>query len=114
MTPRLKTEIWVSAFLRQAMGEGRFGAVMRKGAPEAGAVYVIVNHLDGSFDLFGPAVGPSHDDLGERRWHREMAGPGSQDEVDRVLDRRKAADPDIWIIEIEDRTGFGGLKPLAD
>ena len=31
---------------------------IRKGAEEAGAVYVIVNHLDGTCHLFGPAPGP--------------------------------------------------------
>ncbi|MCX7349335.1 MAG: DUF1491 family protein, partial [Alphaproteobacteria bacterium] len=44
---RLKSAIWVSAFLRRCMVEGIFGAVVRKGSEEAGAVHVIVNHLDG-------------------------------------------------------------------
>ena len=53
---RLKSGIWVSAFLRRCMVEGLYGAVIRKGAEEAGAVYVIVNHLDGTQHFFGPAA----------------------------------------------------------
>ena len=64
---RLKSEIWVSAFLRRWQAEGCYGAVIRKGAAEAGAVYVIVNHLDGTLHLFGPAPGPGQDEQGDRR-----------------------------------------------
>ncbi|MGL4592631.1 MAG: DUF1491 family protein, partial [Aestuariivirga sp.] len=39
---RLKTAIWVSGLLRRCQAQGLFGAVIRKGAEEAGAVFVIV------------------------------------------------------------------------
>ena len=110
---RLKSEIWVSAFLRQGQVMGRYGAVIRKGAPEAGAVYVIVNHLDGTLHLFGPAPGSSFDATGERRWILELPFPADQAAVDRLLARRSASDPDIWIVEIEDRHGTAGLEPEA-
>lgn len=111
---RLKSEIWVSAFLRRWQVQGYFGAVIRKGAAEAGAVYVIVNHLDGTFHLFGPAPGPAYDDDGERRWYEELAFPASQEAIDRLLAKRAKADPDIWIVEIEDRKGTAGLSPSRD
>ena len=110
---RLKSEIWVSAFLRRGQVEGCYGAVIRKGAPEAGAVYVIVNHLDGTLHLFGPAPGPSHDEAGERRWIEEIPFPASQAAADQLLARRAASDPDIWIVEIEDRSGTAGLAATA-
>ena len=106
---RLKSEIWVGAFLRRWQAQGCFGAVIRKGAGEAGAIYVIVNHLDGTFHFFGPAPGPAYDGQGERRWFEELAFPASQEAIDRVLARRMAADPDIWVVEIEDRAGTAGL-----
>ena len=52
---RLKTGLWVAAYLRRCQVEGVFGAVRRRGAEEAGAVFVRVNRLDGTSDLFGPA-----------------------------------------------------------
>lgn len=111
---RIKSDIWVSAFLRQHMANGRFGAVIRKGAAEAGAVHVIVNHLDGTLHLFGPAPGSSVDEEGERRWVEELPFPADQTSVDRLLSRRAAADPDIWIVEIEDRNGTAGLAVTPD
>lgn len=95
------------------MVEGNYGAVIRKGAEEAGAVYVIVNHLDGTCHLFGPAPGPSHDDEGERRWAHEIVPPGTMPDVEAVLERKRHFDPDIWIVEVEDRFGSAGLVVAA-
>jgi hypothetical protein len=106
---RLKSSIWVSAFLRRAMVEGLYGALIRKGAEEAGAVYVIVNHLDGTCHLFGPSPGASHDEEGERRWMIEVAPPQTPQDAMALLERRIRFDPDIWIVEVEDRTGTAGL-----
>ena len=91
------------------MVEGLYGAVIRKGAEEAGAVYVIVNHLDGTFHLFGPAPGPSHDGEGERRWIEELGFPATMEQIDALLERKRRYDPDIWVVEIEDRKGTAGL-----
>lgn len=110
---RLKTGIWVSAFLRRCMVEGLYGAVIRKGAEEAGAVYVIVNHLNGTFHLFGPAPGPSHDEEGERRWSMELEPPASMEQIDALLERKRRFDPDIWVVEVEDRKGTAGLVATA-
>jgi hypothetical protein len=93
------------------MVEGIFGAVVRKGAEEAGAVYVIVNHLNGSCHLFGPAPGASHDEAGDRLWVEEIVPPQGPAEAMALLDRRIRADPDIWIVEVEDRSGTAGLRP---
>lgn len=106
---RLKTAIWVSAFLRQKQAGGLYGAVLRKGAEEAGAVFVAVNHLDGTFHLFGPAPGPAYDENGGRRWLAEAVPPADQKAVDAIIERRRRGDPDIWVIEIEDRKGTAGL-----
>jgi hypothetical protein len=106
---RLKSAIWVSAFLRRCMVEGIFGAVVRKGAEEAGAVYVIVSHLDGTCHLFGPPPGASHDEEGERLWDEEIAPPKGNADAMALLERRIRSDPDIWIVEVEDRSGTAGL-----
>jgi hypothetical protein len=110
---RLKSEIWVSAFLRRCETQGIYGAVVRKGAPEAGAVYVIVDHRDATLHLFGPAPGPSHDEEGERRWIEEIAFPAAPEAISKLLARRVAADPDIWIVEVEDRRGTAGLVAVS-
>ena len=52
---RLKSSIWVAAYLRRCQTEGIFGAVRRRGAEEAGAVFVKVATLDGNAMLYAPA-----------------------------------------------------------
>jgi len=95
------------------MVEGIFGAVVRKGSEEAGAVHVIVNHLDGTCHLFAPAPGESHDEMGERRWIAEISPPQTPADAMALLDRRLRFDPDLWIVEVEDRKGMAGLSATA-
>lgn len=95
------------------MVEGIFGAVLRKGAEEAGAVHVIINHLDGTCHLFGPAPGEAHDESGERRWIIEVAPPQGAADAMALLERRLRFDPDLWIVEVEDRKGLAGLRATA-
>jgi hypothetical protein len=108
---RLKSEVWVQAFVRRCNGAGKYCTVVARGAAEAGAVFVIINRLDGRFHLFGPAPGPAFDDHGDRRFIEELAFPASEAEVAALLARRKKFDSDLWIIEVEDREGTAGLVP---
>ena len=59
---RLKSTIWVAAYLRRCQTEGIFGAVRRRGAEEAGAVFVKVALLDGNAMLYAPAPQTVYDD----------------------------------------------------
>jgi hypothetical protein len=101
----LKSEIWVQAFLRRCFAQGFYGAVTRKGAAEAGAVYLAVNRLDGRVFLYGPPPGPAYDDRGEKRW--ELIRPDALDPLalQEVIAKLARIDPDIWVVEIEDRDG---------
>jgi hypothetical protein len=95
------------------MVEGIFGAVVKKGAEEAGAVHVIVNHLDGTCHMLGPAPGGACEETGERRWIAEIAPPQSAADAMALLQRRMRFDPDLWIVEVEDRKGMAGLDTGA-
>jgi hypothetical protein len=59
---RLKSSIWVAAYLRRCQTEGIFGAVRKRGAEEAGAVFVKVATLDGNATLYGPAPQTVYDE----------------------------------------------------
>ena len=107
---RLKSAIWVSALLRRCQVEGKFGALLRKGAEEAGAVYVVINHLDGSYDLLGPPPGTSYDDDGNRLFEKIFASPMPWAEVSEKINKEAGFDSDIWAVEIEDRNGLAGLS----
>jgi hypothetical protein len=107
---RLKSAIWVSALLRRCQGEGKFGAVLRKGAEEAGAVFVVINHLDGTYDLLGPPPGPAHDDEGNRVFEKLFSAPVPWSSVSEKIEKQARFDSDLWAVEIEDRTGLAGLS----
>ncbi len=109
MTPRLKSSIWVHALLRRCSGQGLFATVVRRGADEAGAIHVMINHLDGRYSLLSPAAGPAVSDDGERRFRLAFPGSAKLSDIDAVLAKEQRSDPDIWVVEVEDRSGHGGL-----
>lgn len=115
---RLKSGIWVAAYLRRCQIEGAFAAVRRRGAEEAGAVFIIVNRLDGSAALYGPAPQSAFDDAqpADRMFTAILgsATPVPEAEVEARLAREMRFDPDIWIVEIEDRSGRHFLDRVVD
>jgi hypothetical protein len=105
---RLKSAIWVAAYLRRLNVEGVFAAVRRRGAEEAGAIFVVVNRLDGTADLYAPAPQTAFDEAhpGERVFALALkTSPAPEAEVERYLAREMRFDPDVWIVEIEERSG---------
>jgi hypothetical protein len=104
---RLKTSIWVAAYLRRCQGAGVFGAVRRRGAEEAGAVFVKVATLDGNAMLYVPAPQTVYDD--SRPIERFFLPIAPQALPEQVVEDRIAKelrfDPDAWIVETEDRAG---------
>jgi hypothetical protein len=106
---RLKSEIWVHAFLRRCFAQGFYGAVLRKGAAEAGAIYVVINRLDGTVRVLGPPPGSSIDEAGERLWSEVIPPVTTAAGISPFIERLTKFDPDIWVVEIEDRSGTAGL-----
>jgi hypothetical protein len=112
---RLKSEMWVKAYLRRRASGGQFAAVVRHGDDEAGAIYIMINRLDGTLLLFGPAPGGLDDSGdGDRQWMRmHKAAAITEADAGAMLDRAKSFDEDLWIIEVEDRSGahaFAGTE----
>jgi hypothetical protein len=104
---RLKCNIWVSAYLRRCQTEGVFGAVRRRGAEEAGAVFVKLALLDGNAMLYAPAPQTAYDDSRpiERIFSPLSPAPVAEQLVEERLAKEIRFDPDVWIVEIEDRAG---------
>ncbi len=99
---RVTTEVWVGALLRRMFGEGDYGLVERRGASEAGAVFLRVLHRDGTGSLLGPAPQVAFDTEKPRDRCFEMRLSGvSADEIDALLERERRFDPDLWIVELE-------------
>jgi len=105
---RLKSGIWVAAYLRRCNVEGVFAAVRRRGAEEAGAIFIKISRLDGTAILYGPAAQTAFDDArpADRMFTAVLGGakPVPDADVEARLAREVGFDPDIWIVEVEDRT----------
>jgi hypothetical protein len=104
---RLKSSIWVAAYLRRCQTEGIFGAVRRRGAEEAGAVFVKVATLDGNAMLYVPAPQTVYDDSRpiERIFMPTSKAPVVEASVEERLVKEIRFDPDAWIVETEDKAG---------
>ncbi|MBY0351059.1 DUF1491 family protein [Tabrizicola sp.] len=100
MSARLAAGVWVSAYLTRLRLADVPAYVTAKGDAEAGAVVVKVALLDGTARAF-----ERRSDLmtGARAWILLADGPEA--EVDALLARTRARDPDLWLIELEDRQG---------
>ena len=97
---RLTSEIWVAAYLTRCRLATIPAFIVKKGDQTAGAVIVKLNTLDGqavcyqrSFDLMS----------GERRWI--VLAEGDEADVDASIAKQRGFDPDLWVIEVEDRQG---------
>lgn len=97
---RLTADIWVSAYLTRLRLADIPVFVTARGDATAGAVLVKLNTLDGqaccyqrSFDLM----------TGERKWVVLAEGPEA--DVDISVTKQRGFDPDLWVIEVEDRAG---------
>ncbi|WP_295559248.1 DUF1491 family protein [uncultured Hyphomicrobium sp.] len=108
---RLKSEIWVKAYVRRVGSAGRQAFVVRHGDDDAGAIYIRINRLDGTSTLFGPAPASLSGLETDRRWVAFFKGETRSDlEVESLLEREARTDPDLWIIEVEARDGEHGLE----
>ena len=101
---RLKSEIWVKAYLRRAAVAGSPGVVVRRGDADAGVIFVKIARLDGHADLYGPAPAGLDSSDGERQWVLQ-AESATEADIDVRLATEARLDSDIWIVEVEDRQG---------
>jgi hypothetical protein len=113
---RLKSGIWVAAYLRRCQIEGAFAAIRRRGAEEAGAVFIKISRLDGTAEVFGPAPQSAFDEA--RPADRAFAPalktqPAPDADAEAYLARQIKFDPDAWIVEVEDRAGRNFLDAVV-
>ncbi|WP_425074190.1 DUF1491 family protein [Sagittula sp. S175] len=100
MSPRLTARFWVDAYLARLRLYDIPAFVTAHGDDTAGAVLVKLATLDGqaraftrSFDLM----------TGARHWAELTSG--AERDVDEAIAKQRSFDPDLWVIEVEDRQG---------
>jgi hypothetical protein len=103
---RLKSGIWVAAYLRRCQVEGLAAVLRRRGAEEAGAIFIKVARLDGNADLYGPAPQSAfHEARPSERVFNIALAEKPEPDIEAYLARQIGYDPDLWIVEVEDRAG---------
>jgi hypothetical protein len=113
---RLKSGIWVAAYIRRCQIEGAQAVLRRRGAEEAGAVFIKVAKLDGTADVFSPAPQSAFDEArpADRAFIRSLKTERpSEADAEAYLARQIKFDPDIWIVEVEDRAGRNFLDSVV-
>jgi len=93
-----------------------FGAIRRRGAEEAGAVFIKVALMDGTAQLYVPAPQTVYDDTRpiDRFFVPVSPPPIAEPAVDERLVKELRFDPDAWIVETEDKEGRHFLDLARD
>jgi len=102
---RVTSSFFVAALIRQVGIDGAEAFLTRRGAEEAGAILVVVDRLDGSADLYGPAPQSAFADSPTERLFVRMKERAAPPDIEAALARERKFDPDIWVVSIEDRQG---------
>ena len=97
---RLTTSLWVSAYLQRLQLEAIPVYVTRKGDKTAGAVLVKCVDPEGHATVHERMANLL---TGQRRW--EQVSEGAEAEIDAMIERQCARDPDLWVVEVEMRDG---------
>ena len=97
---RLKSAIYVQSLIRRCEVAGASAYLVRRGAEEAGAVFIKLNKLDGTLTVLSPARRGE-----ELVWMRPLGETADAQRCADYFAKQIRFDPDIWIVEIEDRAG---------
>ena len=103
--PRLASGLWVAAYRKRLELAGIPAFVTAHGDETAGAILVKLNTLDGQARAFTRTFDLT---TGARVW--DTLASGAEREVDAAIARQRGFDPDLWVIEVEDR----GARHLLD
>jgi hypothetical protein len=95
MIARLTSAMLVSALARRVGAEGGNAAVLAKGDATAGAILLICSEKGVVKSVRERVLGGA----GVYAWID--VGPADPDERSAYLERRRARDPDLWLVELD-------------
>jgi len=99
---RLPTELWVAAHLRRCSISATPAVLRRRGESERGTVLLKLNQLEVGCRILTQA----RDLDGRLGWLAALGGQlVPEGDAEAYIARAVERDPDLWVIEIEDRSG---------
>ena len=98
LEPRLTARFWVDAYLTRLRLHEIPAFIVAHGDDTAGVVIVKLSPLNGTATAYARAWDLS---TGARAW--TVLAQGAEPEVDAAIRRQRGYDPDLWVIEVEDR-----------
>ena len=102
MLDRLPTHLWVMAEVRRCNGEGIPVVVSRRGERVGGMVLLRLDRIEAGSLLLTEA----RDLEGRLGWMPALGGRlVGEEEARAYIDRAVKRDPDLWVVEVEDRLG---------
>lgn len=102
MAMGITTGIWVSAQIRICDRAFIPATVVRHGDPDAGTVLLKLNKFEQGVTVYAQT---SSTDEGPAWTRGTGPTPVSEAEADAYIERQVKYDPDVWVLEIEDRKG---------
>ncbi len=114
--PRVTAELWIRAHIRKCNAHAIPAVVVRRGDGSAGAIIIKVNHLGPGCVVLAPANTLDSNGMdGGRQWRRATGDTlVPEAEADAYIARQLNMDPDIWVLEIEDRDGRHLLEGIVE
>jgi hypothetical protein len=98
--PRLKTKLQVMAAVRLGTVHAIPVVVARRGDEDAGVILLKLNQLDRGFTV----LTQTRTGAGDLAWLRATGEtPVDEASADAYIARQVKRDPDVWVVEIEDR-----------
>ena len=110
---RIRSDFWVSAHLRRCALEGIDAVLRRRGAAEAGAIFISIDRLDGTAELLGPAPQMLVPEGEMNRVFSVALSDATPLAVEERMQREIRFDPDLWWVAIDDRQGRSLVEPLS-
>jgi hypothetical protein len=87
--------------LRAGIFAGAYASVVRKGIEESGAIFLKILRADQTSMVLSQARRGE----GDLVWLKPLGDAASEEQARVYFDKQIKFDPDIWIVEIEDREG---------
>jgi hypothetical protein len=99
---RLSSDVWIMAQVRRCNDSGITAMVLRKGEAKGGTLLVKINQFAEGCRVLSQA----RDIDGKLGWLAAFKGACvAEPEADEYIARAAARDPDLWVVEVEDRDG---------